>query len=147
MKQWTALFLMMGAFFTILFFTSDTFADETVTPTGEYVNLRDGPGLTYSVVGTLDAKKEATVLSTEGEWYEVKVGQQKGWVASWLVTAKSSEADVDAKADVIVATTDGLNVRSGPSIQSTVIGKMNAGVEAKRTIEQDGWSYLSLIHI
>mgnify|MGYP001180857676 FL=1 len=144
MKQWTALSLLMGALFTILLFTSDTLADETVTPTGEYVNLRDGPGLTYSVVGTLDAKKEATVLSTDGEWYEVKVGQQKGWVASWLVTAKSSEADVDAKADVIVATTDGLNVRSGPSIQSTVIGKMNAGVEAKRTIERDGWSYVTI---
>lgn len=116
-----------------------SYATSTVETKGK-MNVRSGPGLTYDVIDTLQANESLTVLDEQDEWFRVSYKKDReGWVASWLVERKS---DVESKGDVVISTTDGLNVRLGPSTQSNIIGKMDAGKEATLELERDEWSYI-----
>lgn len=114
-------------------------AASTVETKGK-MNVRSGPGLTYEIIDTLQANESLTVLEEQDDWFRVSYKKNReGWIASWLVERKS---DIESKGDVVISTTNGLNVRLGPSTQSNVIGKMDAGKEATLELERDGWSYI-----
>lgn len=98
--------------------------------------MRSGPGLTYDVMTTLKKGSKVDVLSTSGEWLEVKFQNETGWIASWLTTHEDASEITSA----IVAQVDGLNVRSGPSIGSSVLNRMNAGDEAMMTALEGDWA-------
>jgi hypothetical protein len=59
------------------------------------VNLREGPGIHYRVVGGLPAETEVTVVgrSKDGSWLVVKTESGKAWM-----TAASDFVEIDAKA-------------------------------------------------
>jgi N-acetylmuramoyl-L-alanine amidase len=50
------------------------------------VNLRNGPGTSYNLVGSAGPGKTLAVLSNQGDWYQVKNGGSTAWVAGWVVT-------------------------------------------------------------
>mgnify|MGYP005846299049 CR=1 FL=1 len=54
----------------------------------ENLNLRAGPGTEYPVVGFLPTGVEAPLVgrTLDNLWYVVEIGEQRAWVASWLVT-------------------------------------------------------------
>jgi len=59
-----------------------------------YVNLRQGPGTSYPLVGTATRGKPdsepMTVLAESGGWYQVRLPDAlTGWVAGWLVEERS----------------------------------------------------------
>lgn len=131
--------LLAFTFVCGFFYAMTSYATSTVETKGK-MNVRSGPGLTYDVIDTLQANESLTVLDEQDEWFHVSYKKDReGWVASWLVERKS---DVESKGDVVISTTDGLNVRLGPSTQSNIIGKMDAGKEATLELERDGWSYI-----
>jgi len=46
------------------------------------VNVRTGPGISYSIVASLSKGTKVTVISQSGEWYEIKLdGNKSGWVS------------------------------------------------------------------
>ncbi len=50
------------------------------------LNVRSGPGLTYSVIGNLKANTTLPVVAEKDNWTQVALPDgRKGWVASWLV--------------------------------------------------------------
>lgn len=60
--------------------------------TGTRVNMREGPGTIYPVVGRLALGQEVEVLSDSGTgWLRVRLreGQQPGWVAASLTSQKN----------------------------------------------------------
>ncbi|WP_228548370.1 SH3 domain-containing protein [Sporosarcina obsidiansis] len=125
----------------LLFFSSLPigFAQSVVvdSPT---LNVRSGPGLTYPVVGQLNDQERLDVLETDGDWLKVQFGDEQGWVAQWLTQSEN----LPEQAKEIVAQVDSLNIRSGPSVQSAVIGKMRAGAIAMATGQEGDWIAISL---
>ncbi|ANU23565.1 SH3 domain-containing protein [Planococcus donghaensis] len=114
------------------------FADTgTVEITGTTVNVRSGPGLSYSVTGDLEKGQSATVLSKQDDWLEVRVDGQEGWIASWLTT-ESGDAE-KASGQTAVSSVNGLNVRSQPDLSAAVLTKMNAGDRAEVISSAGEW--------
>ncbi|TGD18672.1 N-acetylmuramoyl-L-alanine amidase [Levilactobacillus suantsaiihabitans] len=57
-----------------------------VTATVSNLNLRNGPGLTYTVTHKVKKNSRLTILGEKDNWYHVRDSQNHfGWVASWLV--------------------------------------------------------------
>lgn len=106
--------------------------------TGETVNVRTGPGLSYGVIGEFAKGDKVQVLSQSGDWLEIEIDGERGWIASWLTTgAKSGNTEVSGV--TAVASVDRLNVRAQPDISASVLGQMNAGDQATVISEAGEW--------
>ena len=69
------------------------------TVTGSGVNLRSGPGTSYSTVTTLGQGASVTLLGMSDGWYKVQYGSNTGYVKGDYVSAKyHSFSDVDYSA-------------------------------------------------
>lgn len=101
------------------------------------LNLREGPGLAYPVLATLNEGDLLTSLSREGDWIKVKSTDKEGWVAAWLVA--SSEGAEPATNKIVVSQAELLNVRMEPSLSSAIVAQMNTGDETPLLQEADGW--------
>ncbi|MBD7983065.1 N-acetylmuramoyl-L-alanine amidase [Sporosarcina sp. Sa2YVA2] len=113
---------------------------ETVTINTNSLNIRSGPGLTFPVTGSLKMGARVTVVSTQGDWLEIQMSSGSGWIASWLV--KSDDA-VKAANGTAVSKVNALNIRTEPSLNAAVIGKMNAGDNAIITSRKGEWASIS----
>lgn len=51
------------------------------------LNVRTGPGMSYSIVGLIHNGDEVTITDVSGSWYQVNVGSHQGkWVYSGYIT-------------------------------------------------------------
>ena len=126
--KWTIVFIL---FFTMIFITPIAEAEtQSVIVNPKLINIRSGPGLTYAVIGSLKKGDRVNILATSDDWLQINVGNEKGWIASWLVSPSDKSATTSS---TIVSRVDGLNIRSGPSVGSAILGRLNAGDEAIMT--------------
>ncbi len=123
---------------TTLSFPFETFAVDAVDhcviehEPDDALNVREGPGVDYSIVGTLpfDAAGVATTgfgaYDAEHQiWVHVSHEDTTGWVASWLLTpGECFEGDPGEACVVDTVCTDRLNVRSGPGGDYSKIGSL-----------------------
>ncbi|ANU25611.1 SH3 domain-containing protein [Planococcus versutus] len=131
-KGFTAfiLFFLLIANNTPLFYSNHVLADtDSVEISGTTVNVRSGPGLSYAVTDDLKQGQIATVISTKGEWLEVRIDGKEGWIASWLTTATGEEQK--SSGETAISSVNGLNVRAQPDLSAAVLTKMSAGDEAQ----------------
>ncbi|MCJ1908724.1 SH3 domain-containing protein [Planococcus ruber] len=103
------------------------------------VNIRSGPGLSYSVTGSLSKGETVNVVSQSDEWYEVNIDGETGWIASWLTTSAKSDSGSSASGETAVSTVDRLNVRAQPDLSSSVLTQMNAGEQATIIQQAGDW--------
>lgn len=128
--------------FTTLFNIPITFANnQSVTVDTKSLHIRSGPGLTYTVVGSLKKGDQIDVLATSGDWLQISVGNETGWIASWLTTTGKKNG---TSASTIVSRVDSLNIRSGPSVNSAILGRMDAGDEAAMIGRDGSWAQVSV---
>ena len=55
-------------------------ASDELVVTGEILNLREGPGLSYPILAKLKEGDTLSVIEKAGEWIHVKAGNKEGWV-------------------------------------------------------------------
>jgi len=101
----------------------------------EKLHLREGPGLSYPILDSLEQNEKLKVLDSEGDWLYVETGGKKGWVASWLT---QKEQNRDAKKYAVIQV-DHLNIRLEPSLDSPVIGQLFTGEQVAVQDERDQW--------
>ncbi len=70
------------------------------------VNLRSGPGTTFSTVGRLEGGASARVTGKYADWWQVDYGGTPAWVANWVVADSNTEgvAEVAPPASPIPST-------------------------------------------
>ncbi|WP_432358448.1 N-acetylmuramoyl-L-alanine amidase [Sporosarcina sp. UB5] len=110
---------------------------ETIIINTKSLNVRSGPGLTYPVIGSMKKGERAEVLSTSGDWFEIKSSSRTGWIASWLVVSDVAKGLTEK---TVVSKVNALNIRTEPSLSAAVIGQMNAGEAALSTGQRGEWA-------
>ncbi|ALV21185.1 MULTISPECIES: N-acetylmuramoyl-L-alanine amidase [Carnobacterium] len=115
------------------------------TVTGEPVNIRSEGHSNAEIIGTVAKGTELTVLFQQGGWTQIQYNGQVAWISSELIevttptkeTAPSSVAtktNSEAPIETITIRSDGTNIRSGPSVDKSVVIKASKG---------DSFTYLS----
>ena len=89
------------------------------------LNVRTGAGSSYSSIGKLNVGTKITVLAvktaTDGKWYRINYQSKTGYVYSKYVKLTGSQAFYGTPKTATVFQGP-LNVRSGPSTTSSIIG-------------------------
>lgn len=124
------------------------FADQTLVQlTDNYVNVRTGAGTNYPSIGKVNSGSTYAYLG-EGKdlqgktWYKMQYGSKQGFVISTyskLVTVSTAPSTGTSTGKLIVTAVPRLNVRSAPSITSTILGKLNTGVTVEYYSLSGGW--------
>ena len=58
---------------------------ETLTITGDRLNVRSGPGRTYDVVAVVNKNEKFEMLQKQDEWYQISVEGIVGWISQKAV--------------------------------------------------------------
>ena len=113
---------------------------ESVVVDAPSVHIRSGAGLTYAVTGSLKKGDQVEVIAVSGDWYQIQHGNSSGWIASWLTTSADQSTGTST---AVVSRVNQLNVRSSPSTNSAVLGRMAAGDEAIATGNDGEWTSIT----
>jgi len=129
------------------------------TITGSAVNVRSGPGTTYSSVTTVSKGAKYTVTEVNGQWLKIKLPDGKqGWIAGWLATVSETNAANPAppggttvaqqpqaatqKVKQATITGSAINVRSGPG--TTYSSVTTVSKDAKYTVTEVNGQWLKI---
>lgn len=112
---------------------------QTVVVDSPTLNVRSGPGLTYSLIGKLKDGQKLEVLDRSDDWLQISIDGETGWIASWLTKSNDSGSSENK---TIVSRVDSLNIRSSPSIASAAIGKLRSGDFANLIEYQGEWALI-----
>ncbi|MFJ7950079.1 SH3 domain-containing protein [Lysinibacillus sp. NPDC096418] len=104
--------------------------------TGTILHLREGPGLSYPIITTLEEGDFLTSIGRQDDWIQVKTSAYEGWVASWLTAPTTNVQTVDK---TVIAQVDRLNIRTEPDISSAVLGQLSTGNQATLLQESGEW--------
>ncbi len=103
----------------------------------DITNLRSGPGLDYEVVGKAVPGVTLPIVKTEGDWYVVPLPSgERAYVASWVVETETPLREV-----VFVDTT---NLRSGPGLDQSIVGKAAPGDTLPIAAVEGDWYLVTL---
>jgi SH3-like domain-containing protein len=132
MKRRRPLFFIV---FFLLLVARIAAAAEMVSITGEDINMRSGPGVENEVVWTIGSGFPVEIVSSKGEWLQVKDFEgSTGWVHK-KTTQKTPHMIVKANK----GTDQQINVRSEPNTQGAIVATANYGVVFKTLEKKDGW--------
>ncbi|MHA6260305.1 SH3 domain-containing protein [Sporosarcina sp. CAU 1771] len=141
MQKLTTWAIVLILIFSTVSITTTSFANnQSVTVDAKTLNVRSGPGLTYAVIGSLKRGERIHPLAKSGDWIQVAMGNETGWIAAWLT---SPEDETGTSSTTILSRVDSLNIRSGPSVNSEILGKMNAGDNAVMNGKDGNWAQIT----
>lgn len=89
------------------------------------LNMRSGPGTSYSVVGSLTNGTKVTILQTLSGWYKIQTSAGKvGYVSSAYITIGTTVTTAPSNGSTTSTKTvnAAVNVRSGPSTSYAILG-------------------------
>jgi len=116
-KKGLAIFVAMFVLFAGLLVVKPVQAATSVTKyvTATTLNVRTGPGTTYSIVTTVKQNQAVTVTQTQGSWDKVTVGGKTGWASNQYLTTKNLAEGlktVGGNKQLILVTANGYNTSS-----------------------------------
>ena len=133
-----------------------------VTSAGSKLNVRKGPSTGYGVVTKLSRGTAVTVTSTSNGWSKISVNGTIGYVSSQYlsdvnpngsttpdVSVPDNNAPVTPDTPAVTQTkyvtaNSGLNMRSGPSTNHSIIRKLSKGTAVTVTATNNGWSKITV---
>ncbi|WP_338627273.1 SH3 domain-containing protein [Clostridium baratii] len=125
---------------------------KTGTVSASALNVRSGASTSSSIIGSLNNGAKVEIVSTSNGWHKIKYKNGYGYVSADYIKVDSSntgnpevkpEEKPDAKPEATVKTgtvnASALNVRSGASTSSSVIGSLNRGAKVEIVSTSNGW--------
>jgi uncharacterized protein YgiM (DUF1202 family) len=98
------------------------------------LNIRSGPGLNHSVIGSLSKNAVVTVLSAENGWAKINYNNRTAYISLQYITSLKREATTTYIVNAAV-----LNVRSQAGMHGNIIGSLSRGQAVVSQGEQNGW--------
>ena len=116
------------------------------------LNLRKGPGTSYSVIRTLSKGTAVTVHSSSNGWSKISVNGVEGYVStSFLSSTNPSTNSSTSNGTTATPTTTmyvtpdaGLNLRKGAGTSYSVIRTLSKGTAVTVHSSSNGWSKISV---
>lgn len=102
------------------------------------LNVRSGPGSSYSKLGSLNPGVSVTVTGESGSWYAIGFSGSTGYVSKSLIK-DASTIPVFKSFTGIVSCASSLNVRSGPGSSYKKLGTLKNGANVTVTGESGTW--------
>lgn len=100
------------------------------------LRLRSQPNTTSSVLATAASRECVVILDTVGDWYLVSYNLQQGYMHSDYLTVSSRE---NAELGYGEVTGSGVNLRSGPSTEDSVVARISKGETCYILGINNGW--------
>ena len=130
------------------FFPATAFAEQA-TVTGSEVNVRSGPGMAFSITGSLKRGTVVEVLNRSSDsWYQVSWGSGSGYISSAYLQleAENGNASVTISQDGVPGYIDGMYVslRSGPGTTYSIIGTYSSGKLLTITGSSGAWKAVTI---
>lgn len=109
-----------------------------------HLNIRTLDSVSAPIIGSLNRGEQATVLSERNGWAEIEFGDKKGWVSSVYLKAaeQSFSKKVEKRYDKGFVTSETLNMRKNPGLQSPIIGKLMAKDNVEIIETEGDWSFV-----
>ena len=111
------------------------------------LNVRKGPGTSYSVITKLANGTQVTVKSTSNGWSKITSGSITGYVSSSYLTSSKPTTEDESSNEIsetkYVEASVGLNVRKGPGTNYSVITKLANGTQVTVKSTSNGWSKIT----
>jgi cell wall-associated NlpC family hydrolase len=116
---------------------------------GDQVNVRNGPGLIYDVIGTLSGGTPLTIEGSVEDWFAARTADgQQVWVAAELVhdanVARSvvppaSDIPAPPPPKIAVVREEGLSVRDGPGTAYIRLDSLGGGTTIDLLSRYESW--------
>lgn len=111
------------------------------------LNVRDSPSDQGSIVGKLESGDRIEYFMTSTDWLKITYGGQFGYVNKAFIsgtTPTPTEQSMNSIAKSgIVASPNGLNVRSGPQSSAAIRGQLGSGTPIEFIERSDGWAQIT----
>ena len=122
----------------LVFFLPSISFSEMLSVKGEKVNLRSGPGKKYAVKWEYGSGYPLQVIRRQGKWVKVQdFEKDQGWIHDSLLD-KSPHVIVNANKN----SKQTINIRSGPGISYSIVGKAHYGVVFEVKDTSSGWAQI-----
>ena len=118
--------------------SASTSSSPTTLMTRAGVNVRSGPSTNHNVVTQLAAGRNVEVVSQSDGWSSVRVGDTTGHIRSDLLVTPGTP--IASSATQNMQTTTGVNARSGPSTNHSIVTTLRAGAIVEVLGTANGWS-------
>lgn len=116
---------------------------QTATVTTNDLRIRNGPGTDEAIVGYLNRGDTVQIISTNDNWVRIISPVGNGWISTQFISF-NEEVDLEATGKNIgIVITESLNIRSSPSINAKIIGKLHANNEVTIISEVSDWFEIS----
>lgn len=107
------------------------------------LNVRKGPGTSYSIIESLLNNQTVKIIDDVGEWYKIDVNGKEGYVSKQYIKKiddieNNGEVIKYKKGNVTKVSTN-LNVRKIPSLKGQVISYLLPNTEVIILEEDNGW--------
>lgn len=106
-----------------------------------HLNIREGTGEEYDLVGKLPVDAGCEILSDEGEWFQIRSGKVTGYVKGEFLLTGQDAANRANEVKSIVATsvTQTLNARVEPNTDCSIWTMIAEGEELQLLEDQGEW--------
>ncbi|MBM7584802.1 N-acetylmuramoyl-L-alanine amidase [Bacillus pakistanensis] len=119
---------------------------QSVTIKTDALNVRSGPGLSYSIISQVNRNENFKVTAVENDWIQIELDVfTKGWVAEWLVTSDEPtiETEDSSKNKEGQTTVSSLRIRSGPGTANSIIAVLGKGDHVSILDRKGEWLEIS----
>lgn len=112
-----------------------------ITQVENHLNIREGAGEEYDLVGKLPVDAGCEILSDEGEWFQIRSGKVTGYVKGEFLLTGQDAANRANEVKSIVATsvTQTLNARVEPNTDCSIWTMIAEGEELQLLEDQGEW--------
>ena len=130
------------------FLTTGTTTSVVTTQNGGAVNVRSGPGSSYSSIGALASGAQVTVLLKGNGWYKISANSMEGFMSTQYLSGSGSTIGSNTGTSTTTSTTawvnnpkatQVLNLRETPSQSARSIGQYRNGTKVKVVSRGSTW--------
>ena len=150
MKRFAALILSLAILLTVLAIPA-AYADQYATATvkGGWLRLRDGASTDANTISAYFTGTTVTILGGSGSWYHVRTPDGRtGYMHSGYLTITGSitGGQVDENTTAVVTSANGkaVRLRSGPSVNYSIIASYKVGTPLTVLSTGDTWSKIRI---